>query len=75
MSKTNKKSDTIRKTVSIICSILPALAALYGLWGGINSINADYMARLGVIFIWPSVIALAIIITDLLITFDIIKGG
>jgi len=71
----NKKPGTVRKTVSIICSILPALAALYGLWGGINSINADYMAQLGVIFIWPSVIALAIIITDLLITFDIIKGG
>ena len=33
------------------------------------------MARLGVIFIWPSVIALSIIITDLLITFDIVKGG
>lgn len=71
----NKKPDTVRKIVSVICCIIPILGALYGLMGGINSIHADGMAQLGVIFIWPSVIALAVILIDLLITFDVIKGG
>ena len=65
----------IKKTISIICSLIVFLFALLGLILGLQSIGADGWGRLGVIFIMPSIFALLIIILDFLITIEKIKRG
>lgn len=65
----------IKKTISIICSVIVFLFALFGLILGLQSINADGWGKLGVIFIMPSIFALLIIILDFLITIEKLKRG
>ena len=65
----------IKKTISIICSLIVFLCALLFLITGLQSFNADGMAKLGVIFIIPSIGALLIVVFDFLITIEKIKNG
>ena len=65
----------MKKVISIICSIIGFVLALLGLIVGLQSIGADGWGQLGIIFIAPSVFALAIITLDFLITIDRIKKG
>lgn len=69
------KSCKIKKTISIVCSLIVFLFALLGLITGLQSIGADGWGQLGVIFIMPSIFALLIIILDFLITIEKIKKG
>ena len=64
-----------KKTLSVVCSIIGIGMALFGLTLGIDSIGADGMSGLGVIFILPSLIAVAIGVIDILIAVDKIKKG
>ncbi len=65
----------ISKVISIICSIIGLILSSYGLIIGLQSIGADGLGQIGVIFIIPSIIALLVIVFDFLITLDKIKKG
>lgn len=65
----------MKKVISIICSIIGFVLALYGLFAGLQSIGAEGFGQLGIIFIMPSILALVIITLDFLITIDRIKKG
>lgn len=65
----------MKKVISIICSVVGFVLALYGLFAGLQSIGAEGFGQLGIIFIMPSILALVIITLDFLITIDRIKKG
>lgn len=69
------KQFKIQEVISIICSIIGLILSSYGLLMGLQSIGADGWGQLGVIFILPSIITLAIIVFDFLITVGKIKRG
>lgn len=69
------KEVKVQRIISIICSIVGLIISLYGLLAGLESIGSTGFGGLGVIYIFPSIIALIIIILDLLITVDKIKKG
>ncbi|MBR3511631.1 MAG: hypothetical protein IKN74_01560 [Clostridia bacterium] len=68
-------NSQVSKIISIICSAVTFFGAGLGLLVGLGSIGATGWNALGVIFIFPSVIALAMIVIDFLITIGHIKGG
>lgn len=65
----------MKKTISLICSMLGFCATLFGLYLGISSIGASGLGELGVIFIAPSLIAFVFVLVDFLISIDKIKKG
>ncbi len=69
------KEFKVQKIISIICCLIGIALSLYGLVIGLESLNATGLGRIGVIFIWPSALALIIILFDLLIAIDMIKRG
>jgi hypothetical protein len=67
--------EKVFKVISIIiCSIILAIS-VWCLFLGIGSIGEQGWGALGVIFIFPALIAIAVVLVDLLITLDVIKGG
>ena len=67
--------EKVFKTISIIiCSILLAISA-WCLLLGLGSIGEQGWGALGVIFIFPALVAIAVVLVELLITLDVIKGG
>ena len=64
-----------KNIISIICSIIGVIFALFGLKLGLDSINASEWGVLGTIFILPSIGALTIVVLDFLITINKIKKG
>ncbi len=69
------KLNKITKIISIICSGLGFIFSLFGLICGLQSINADGWAELGIIFILPSLIACLNIVLDFLVTIGKMKKG
>ena len=69
------KLSKTKKTISIICSVIGFILSAIGLMAGIDSIDAEGLGGIGVIFIMPSLILLVIILLDFLITVDKIKKG
>lgn len=60
---------------SVLLSIIGLVLAIFGLLLGLQSIGADGMGQLGIIFIVPSIFAFIIIAFDLLVTIGKIKRG
>ena len=68
-------NSQVSKIISIFCSAVTFLGAGLGLFVGLGSIGATGWDALGIIFILPSALVLAMVIIDFLITIDHIKGG
>lgn len=64
-----------KKIISIIFCVLGIIPTGFFLFIGLSSIGASGLNAIGVLAIWPSVIALTLIIFDLLIAVDVIKKG
>lgn len=60
---------------SVLLSIIGLVLAIFGLLLGLQSIGADGMGQLWIIFIVPSIFAFIIIAFDLLVTIGKIKRG
>lgn len=69
------KKIKISKIISIICGIIGLIVSVFGLIIGLESIGADGLDVIGVIFIMPSIVAFIIILVDFLITLGKIKKG
>lgn len=69
------KKIKISKIISIICGIIGLIVSVFGLIIGLESIGADGLDAIGVIFIMPSIVAFIIILVDFLITLGKIKKG
>lgn len=63
------------KVISIICEGLGFVLGVLGLLICLQSIGAEGLGQIGIIFIIPSIIALIIIILDFLVTVGKIKKG